>query len=259
MGNGRRETIMKAEMRMALGLGAGYLLGRSGKLRWTWLLAAAAASGRLGDTGQLVRRKAGSVPGSSAIGEIAGDIPGRLVEAGKAAAVTAATARMDSLVDKLHSQTEALRRPAVPSVGSEDEAPGKGGRSSTADRPQDDEYDDEFDDESRESEDPGEPAARRRVASGTRRGTPSRRSARDEEQDEGSDDGDFDDDDSDKEAEDNETSGAEARSERDRDRRPRTRGSAEPRTRDIDDDSERRPRKRSSSDRGDAPIRRTRR
>jgi hypothetical protein len=246
---------MKPEMRMTLGLGAGYLLGRTRKMRWAWMLAAAGATGGLGSAGQLIRRQAGSLAASSAISKVAGDVPGRLVEAGKAAAVAAATGKMDSLVDRLHGQTEALRRPHMPGGGSEDEdgGPDTRRRRPAPERPSDEDLYDEPEDEQGQDED--EPAARRRAAPGNRRRRPAARSADEEEfdeEDEDLDDGEADDD----------SSRAAARADRGGDRRASEGGSRRPETRGTDD--ERRPerhgpRARSSSERSEAPIRRTRR
>lgn len=238
---------------MTLGLGAGYLLGRTRKLRWVWLLGAAGATGGLGGAGQLIRRQAGSIAGASAVSKVAGDVPRQLVEAGKTAAVAAATGKMDSLVNRLHDQTETLLRSNLPGGGSEDE----GGdadtarRRSTSERPSDEDLYDEPEDE----QDVDEPAARRRTAPDDRRGRPAARSA--DEADE-PDEEDFDDED---EADD-ESAGADVRTDRGGDRRASERGSRRPETRGADD--ERRPdrhgpRARSSSERSDSPIRRTRR
>jgi hypothetical protein len=104
----------------ALGLGVGYVLGRRRKMRLTMMLAAAAASGGLGGVGGGALRRGMKMLGSTeALGkvspqlaEIVDTVRGDLLDAGKAAAVAAATNRIGSLTDTLHERAQSIREPA---------------------------------------------------------------------------------------------------------------------------------------------------
>ena len=224
---------MQRQTGMALGVGVGYLLGRSHKTRLALMLAAAGATGKLGLPGQLVGRATG--PAGGALSKIAEDVPGRLLEAGKAAATAAATSRVDSLVDRVHNQTEALRRPSVPG-DSEGEQKKTSERSRRDEPVSESDYDEDFD-EAEEEEEP----ARGRAESKDRR----RPSMADEDEDDefaptGAD----------------RSAGRRADRRRPGDGRPRR--SAESAGGD-DQRSERRTRGLPDSERSESPIRRTRR
>lgn len=231
---------MKRQTGMALGVGVGYLLGRSHKTRrLALMLAAAGATAKLGNPGQLLRGATG--PAGGALSKIAEDVPGRLVEAGKAAATAAAASKIDTLVDRVHSQTEALRRPSVPGDS-------EGEEKKSAERPGRDEsdgeydYDEEVDEGEEEAEEPA--PARGRAESSQRRPKPADSDAADAEDDEyaptGADG----------------SAGGRADRRRPGDGRPRR--SAESAGGD-ERRAERRPRRRPDSERSESPIRRTRR
>ena len=111
---------MKSGPQVALGLAAGYLLGRNRRMRLAIMLDAAAVTGGIGGAGgQLLRRGTELVASSEvmsgispAVGEITGMIRGELADTAKSAALAAVSSRIDSLSDNLHSQTEALQHPA---------------------------------------------------------------------------------------------------------------------------------------------------
>jgi hypothetical protein len=104
----------------ALALGVGYVLGRRRKMRLTMMLAAAAATGGLGGVGGGALRRGMNMLGSTeALGkvspqlaEIVDTVRGDLLDAGKAAAVAAATNRIGSLSDTLHERAQSIREPA---------------------------------------------------------------------------------------------------------------------------------------------------
>ncbi|WP_157995684.1 hypothetical protein [Thermomonospora amylolytica] len=109
---------------LAIAVGAGYLLGRTRKLRWALTLAGAGASRRLpgnvkGLTAQGVQLL-GSSPEAKALTQT---VRGRLTEAGRAAVMAAASSRIDDLSDRLHKRTDLLLAEIEPE---EDE--GEGGR-----------------------------------------------------------------------------------------------------------------------------------
>jgi len=158
---------MNSKAPIALAIGAGYLLGRTHKMRWALLLGAAAASGRLNSLpGELLQRGTkllGSSPELSQLGSSAE----KLVDAGKAAATTALSSRMESIGNMLNERAEALGAP-VSEAGEKAREKVDGGRSkvqraagSERDEPEDeydedegpdDEYDEEEEEESPEDE-----------------------------------------------------------------------------------------------------------
>lgn len=100
---------------MAVAVGVGYLLGRTRKMRLALTLAGIGAGGRLrGGPAGLVQQGSkllGSSPELKTLGET---VRGRLVDAGKTAAVTAASSQIDALSDRLQERTRSLTRPPVP-------------------------------------------------------------------------------------------------------------------------------------------------
>lgn len=155
--------IMKSGTKVALAMGAGYLLGRKHRMRLALMLGAAAATGRLPSSpAELLERGLGS----AGVGK-AGDLGGRLAEVGKAAAVTVASSQIDSLTDRLHSRAESLRQAGKAGDESEEEeAEETRERASSGEqeRPEpEEEYDEEpsDEDESSEEEEEEEPEAPR--------------------------------------------------------------------------------------------------
>ncbi|MFL6056891.1 MAG: hypothetical protein ACJ72W_28930 [Actinoallomurus sp.] len=113
---------MKDGLRIALAVGAGYLMGRRRKMRLALTLAAAGASGRLGkNPAALVKRGTKLLNTSPEVKNLTETVRGRLVEAGKAAAVTAASSQIDALSDRLQRRTDALLRPRTPGGAREEE------------------------------------------------------------------------------------------------------------------------------------------
>jgi hypothetical protein len=111
---------MRGGTQTALALGAGYVLGRRRKMRMTTMLGVAAATGGLGGVGGAALRRGMKMLGSTeAFGnvspqlrEIVDTVRGDLLDAGKAAAVAAATNRIGSLTDTLHERAQSIREPA---------------------------------------------------------------------------------------------------------------------------------------------------
>ena len=110
---------MKGGTQTALALGVGYVLGRRRKMRLTTMLAVGAATGGIGGVGGAALRRGMKMLGSTEVvgkvapqlGEIAETVRGDLLDAGKAAAVAAATNRIGSLSDSLHERAERAREP----------------------------------------------------------------------------------------------------------------------------------------------------
>ena len=111
---------MRGGTQTALALGVGYVLGRRRKMRMTTILAVAAATGGLGGVGGAALRRGMKMLGSTEalskvspqLGEIVDTVRGDLLDAGKAAAVAAATDRIGSLADTLHERAQSIREPA---------------------------------------------------------------------------------------------------------------------------------------------------
>ncbi|MCO6003834.1 hypothetical protein NE236_02470 [Actinoallomurus purpureus] len=106
---------MKDGLRIAIAVGAGYLMGRRRKMKLALTLAAAGASGRIGkNPAGLVKQGTKLLSASPEVKALTDTVRGRLVEAGKAAAVTAASSQIDALSDRLQRRTDALLKPQVP-------------------------------------------------------------------------------------------------------------------------------------------------
>jgi Sec-independent protein translocase protein TatA len=102
---------MKAGARVALSLGAGYFLGRTKKMRLALTIAAAGATSRAGTSpAKLLQSGLKQLASSPEVSKLAETARGELLNAAKAAAVTAASSRIDSISDRLQGQgTESLR------------------------------------------------------------------------------------------------------------------------------------------------------
>jgi hypothetical protein len=166
---------MKNKGQVALAVGAGYLLGRRRKMRLALVLGTAAATGGFGGfAGQILRRGA-KLAGSNDVlgkvspelGEITDMVRGDLLDAGKAAAMTAVRSRIDRMSDTLHDQAEMWRQPhgddaqAEPDQGAADETVREPEDEETAEEPVDTaeepEEDEDTRDEAEDDEDTGEP------------------------------------------------------------------------------------------------------
>ncbi|GAA4622840.1 hypothetical protein GCM10023196_016650 [Actinoallomurus vinaceus] len=113
---------MKDGLRIALAVGAGYLMGRRRKMKLALTLAAAGASGRIAkDPAGLVKQGTKLLSGSPELKTLTDTVRVRLVEAGKAAAVTAASSQIDALSDRLERRTDSLLRPRMPGGAREEE------------------------------------------------------------------------------------------------------------------------------------------
>ncbi|APE11160.1 hypothetical protein BO226_19780 [Rhodococcus sp. 2G] len=235
---------MKPGARVALGVGIGYFLGRTKKMRVAMMLAGAGMTGKLPSNPQELLQRSASMLGSSPeINKITESVRGELMHAARAAAVTAASNRIDALNERLQSRASG------------------GGRS---EEPEDAEYEDEYD----ESRDEEESRGSRRRGSRNRDEEPDY----DETDEEGADEEDSGEEDSGEEDSGDEE---EPEPERPAPRRRAARATSRPRTsrskktadsEDPDDSEEAppKPRKRAarstaSSSSGRAPVRRTKR
>ncbi|GHE42921.1 hypothetical protein GCM10017673_51480 [Streptosporangium violaceochromogenes] len=99
---------MTGKKELAMAVAAGYLLGRRHKLRLALTLALAGATGRLGAARGNLLGQATKVLGSSPeLEKIAESVRSGLLEAGKAAAVTAASRQINALSSRLSERATA--------------------------------------------------------------------------------------------------------------------------------------------------------
>ncbi|MFC9361474.1 hypothetical protein ACFTZB_33455 [Rhodococcus sp. NPDC057014] len=213
---------MKTKGQVALAVGAGYMLGRTHRMKMALMLAAAGATGRFpGGPRDLLERGTKVLANSPELAKISDSVRQELVSAAKAAAVTAASQRINQLNNRILSGGGE----AVSDVGDtvDDTVGGVGnsvgklsslgklgrkrrGRSkdeeydeSEVDEEPDEQYADEDEDEDYEEPEPDEedaadeeepaprkrPAARRRASgNGSSRPTSRSRSAKSDEDDE---------------------------------------------------------------------------
>jgi hypothetical protein len=188
-------VIVNSKAQLAVAVAAGYALGRRQKLRLALALAVAGATGRLGARQRdLLQQGIKVLSSSPELEKITTGVRDGLIEAGKAAAVAAASKQINSLSNRLTERAESLRHPGGfgDGAGSEEAEGGRtvgktkvrettdrlrGGerargaeRSSTSrEEPQDEEdfSDDELQDEEDFSDE--EPQARQRSHSDVRR------------------------------------------------------------------------------------------
>jgi outer membrane biosynthesis protein TonB len=93
---------MKTGTRMALGVAAGYLLGRTKKGRLALMIAAAGATGKTGvSPTSLVQSGLKQLSSSAEVGQLTSLARDELLSAVKSAAVTAASGRIESLSERL--------------------------------------------------------------------------------------------------------------------------------------------------------------
>ncbi|UGT65685.1 hypothetical protein LTT66_20360 [Nocardia gipuzkoensis] len=100
---------MKGGGRIALGVGIGYLLGRTRKMRFALSLAGAAMAKRsTGTPGALLERGTSLLKSSPELERITDTVRGELLGAARAAAVTAASNRLDALNTRLQQGSTLL-------------------------------------------------------------------------------------------------------------------------------------------------------
>ena len=140
---------------IALAIGAGYVLGRTHRLRWALILGTAAATGRLnGLSGQALERGLQTLRSTPELAKIT-DSAQRLLEAGRVAAMSSMSSRVESMGDKLEGRAQsvggAVTERARPKR-SRDESDEPAEYDDQADYDDQDEYDDQAADEYDEEE-----------------------------------------------------------------------------------------------------------
>jgi hypothetical protein len=95
--------------KVALAVGAGYLLGRTRKMRVALMLAAAGITGKFpGSPTQLVAHGLKSLGASADVSQLSQQLRGELLDAARAAALAAATHQVDSMNDRLSGVTSTV-------------------------------------------------------------------------------------------------------------------------------------------------------
>ena len=96
--------MMNNKTQMAAAIGAGYLLGRTRRMKLALMLAGAGTTGRFrGGPRELLTLGTKMLANSPEVAKLGDTVRGELVSAAKAAAVTAASQRIDSLSNRLQS------------------------------------------------------------------------------------------------------------------------------------------------------------
>lgn len=169
---------MKSQARLAVGVGIGYLLGRTRKMRLALMIAAAGATGAVGSPRQLVQRGLKQLGTSPELSKLTEATRGQLLTAAKTAAVTAASSRIDALNERLQGTAEDESHTGG---GTDDDEPAKRRRKGTGrgketaaeseqDRAGDDTAEpDEEQPEEESGEEPARPRKRKASAATTRR------------------------------------------------------------------------------------------
>jgi hypothetical protein len=102
---------MKCGARVAIGVVAGYFLGRTKKMKLALMLGGMAAGRRSGGPAELLGRGAKLLESNPELATLREQVQGRLVEAGKGAVLAVATRQIESLSDRVSQRVERLADP----------------------------------------------------------------------------------------------------------------------------------------------------
>jgi hypothetical protein len=146
---------VKCGARVALGVAGGYFLGRTKKMKLALALAGMAAGKRAGGPGQLLAQGTKLLGQSPEVTRLTDELRGRLLDAGKGAAVAIATRQVEALTERVVNRVGDLTEAGGKTVGGVGEAAagvgkGVGGLGKRQSR-DDVEYDDEYDETADES------------------------------------------------------------------------------------------------------------
>jgi hypothetical protein len=106
---------VKCGARVALGVIGGYFLGRTKKMKLAMMLGGMAAGRRAGGPGELLRTGTKLLNSSPELARLTDEVRGRLLEAGKGAALAVAARQVESLTDRVGKRVESLSDVGVPS------------------------------------------------------------------------------------------------------------------------------------------------
>jgi hypothetical protein len=97
---------MKCGARVALGVAGGYFLGRTKKMKLALMLAGMAAGRQAGGPGALLNQGKNLLNASPELLRLTDEVKGRLLDAGKGAALAVATRQVESLTDRVAGRVE---------------------------------------------------------------------------------------------------------------------------------------------------------
>lgn len=97
---------MKCGARVALGVAGGYFLGRTKKMKLALMLAGMAAGRQAGGPGALLEQGRKLLNASPELLRLSDDVKGRLLDAGKGAALAVATRQVEALTDRVAGRVE---------------------------------------------------------------------------------------------------------------------------------------------------------
>jgi len=142
---------VKCGVRVALGVAGGYLLGRTKKMKLALMIGGMAAGKKAGGPGQLLAQGTKLLGQSPELTRLTDEIRGRLLDAGKAAAVAVATRQVEALTERVVGRVGSLTDVGGKTVTDVGDTVGDVGRSvgdvgrrvGGRSRPDDDAHDDE--------------------------------------------------------------------------------------------------------------------
>ena len=148
---------MSSSSRVGAAIAAGYFLGRFKKLRLALVVGSALANKNVRSSGLgLLQQGASGLTSSPEAKKLTEQISSQLMEAGKAAAITAAASRIDKLSDKLNERSSELRELAELVSDEEGEEAEEGPEDEYEEEEEPEEEEGEPEDEYEEEEHPAE-------------------------------------------------------------------------------------------------------
>jgi hypothetical protein len=99
---------MKCGARVALGVAGGYFLGRTKKMKLGLMLGSIAAGRRAGGPGELLGQATKLLSASPELTRLTDEVKGRLLDAGKGAALAVAARQVEALTDRVGKRVESI-------------------------------------------------------------------------------------------------------------------------------------------------------
>src|SRR5215207_2537346 len=99
---------MKCGARVALGVAGGYFLGRTKKTKLVLMLGSVAAGRRAGGPGELLGQATKLLSASPELTRLTDEVRGRLLDAGKGAALAVAARQVEALTDRVGKRVESI-------------------------------------------------------------------------------------------------------------------------------------------------------
>jgi hypothetical protein len=166
---------VKCGVRVAIGVAGGYFLGRTKKMKLALMLGGMAAGRSAGGPGELLGRGTKLLNSSPELARLTDVLRGRLLEAGKGAALAVATRQVESFTDRVGKRVESLGDIGAPLRKKAEEEPEAEEEPATEEYAEDESGEDAGSPSAQDEEPGGEPAVappRPRVPSG--QATPAR-------------------------------------------------------------------------------------